>query len=105
MDSLFDKKTKLNRVFNIIDNGFVQDRIRIIIDYKCFERYKSYVMELIRNGFVFVLNLDESFNYSSDNIEYLELFDKILINSSKYYYKDMKNNGKIKNRIISVNEV
>ena len=104
-DSLFNKKTKLNRVFNIIDNPFIQDRLRVVIDYKCFVRYKSYIMELIRNGFIFVLNLDESFNYSSDNIEYLELFDKILINTSKYYYKDMKNNGKIKNRIISVNEV
>ncbi len=105
VDSIFEKKTKINRVFNIVDNPFVQDRLRFIIDYKCFTRYRAYVMEFMRNGFVFALNLDDSFDYSSDNIEYLELFDKILIDSSKYYYKDMKNNGKIKNRIISVDEV
>jgi len=42
---------------------------------------------------------------SSENIEYLELFDSILLNSSKYYYKDMKKNAKIKNRIINIDEV
>lgn len=104
-ESLFDKKTKIARVFHILDNPFIQDRVRIIIDYHSFVRYKSYVMEYMRNGFVFVLNLDDTFDYSSENIEYLELFDKILLKSSKYYYKDMKNNGKIKNRIISVDEV
>ena len=104
-ESLFDKKTKIARVFHIIDNSFIQDRVRIIVDYHSFVRYRSYIMEFMRNGFMFVLNLDESFDYSSENIEYLELFDKILLKSSKYYYKDMKNNGKIKNRIISVDEV
>lgn len=104
-DSLFDKKTKLNRVFGIVDNPFIQDRVRIIINYKCFVRNKADIMEFIRNGFVFALFLDDSFEFSSDNIEYLELFDKILIKTDKYYYKDMKNNGKIKSRIISVDEV
>jgi len=104
-DSLFDKKVKLNRVFGIIDNVFMQDRIRSIVTYECFKRYKSYVMELMRKGFVFAIYLDESFDYSSENIEYLELFESILLNSKKYYYKDMKNDGKIKSRIIDVDEV
>lgn len=104
-DSLFDKKTKISRVFNIIDNTYVQDRVRIIVDYRSFVRYRAYVMEFMRQGFVFILNLDDSFDYSSENIEYLELFDKILLKTDKYYYKDMKNNGKIKSRIISVDEV
>ena len=104
-DSLFDKKSKLSRVFGIVDNPYVQDRLRIILNYKCFVKNKADIMELVRNGFVFALNLDDSFEFSSDNIEYLELFDKILIKTDKYYYKDMKNNGKIKSRIISVDEV
>ena len=62
-------------------------------------------MDYIRNGFVFVIKLDESFDYNSDNIEYLELFDKIIIQSDKYYYKDMKKRGRIKDRIIAVDEV
>lgn len=103
--SFFDKKTKVSRVFNIIDNTFIQDRLRIVIDYSCFERYKSYVMEFMRQGFVFAIYLDEKFDYSSENIKFLELFDRIFIEKSKYYYKDMKNNGKIRDRIITIDEV
>ncbi len=104
-DSFFDKKQKINRLFNIIDNPFVQDRFRVVVTYKCFTRYKSYVMEYMRLGFVFAIELDESFDYSSSSIEFLELFEKIFIQNDKYYYKDMKNNGKIKDRIVSVDEV
>lgn len=103
--SLFDKKTKVNRVFGIIDNSYIQDHLDIVVSYECFNKYQGSIMELMRKGFVFGIYLDDSFEYCSDNIEYLELFDKILLNSSKYYYKDMKNNGKIKSRIISVDEV
>ena len=49
--------------------------------------------------------LDKSFDYSTDNLEYLEVFDYIFMNSDKYYYKDMLNNGKINKRIIIVDEV
>ncbi len=103
--SLFDKKTKVARLFNIIDNTFIQDRLRIVVNFSCFDRYKSYVMEFMRQGFVFALYLDEKFDYSTENIKYLELFDRIFMENSKYYYKDMKNNGKIRDRIISIDEV
>lgn len=104
-DSFFDKKVKLSRIMKIVDNPFVQDRFRIIITYKCFNRYKSYVTEYMRQGFMFGLYLDDTFDYSSNNIELLELFEKIFIVTNKYYYKDMKNSAKIKDRIISVDEV
>ena len=103
--SYFDKKTKIKGLFAIIDNTYVQDRLRIAIDFATFQRYKSYVLDYMRNGFVFAIKLDESFDYSSENIEYLELFDRIIIGKDKYYYKDMKKSGKIKDRIITVDEV
>lgn len=103
--SYFDKKTKIKGLFNIIDNAYVQDRLRIAIDFATFTRYKSYVLDYIRNGFVFAIKLDESFDYNSENIEFLELFDKIIMDGKKYYYKDMKKRGKIKDRIITVDEV
>ena len=103
--SYFDKKTKIKGLFGIIDNSYVQDRLRIAIDFETFKRYKSYVFEYMRSGFVFAIKLDESFDYSSENIEYLELFDRIIIGKDKYYYKDMKKSGKIKDRIITVDEV
>ncbi len=103
--SYFDKKTKIKSLFGSIDSIYVQDRLRIAITFETFTKYKSYVMEYIRNGFVFAIKLDESFDYSTDNVEYLELFDKIILETDKYYYKDMKKRGKIKDRIIAVDEV
>lgn len=103
--SFFGKKVKLNRIINVIDNDYIQERLRIVITYQCFVKYKSYIMEYTRQGFVFAIYLDDSFDYSSENIEFLEVFDKILLDSSKYYYKDMKNNVKIRSRIINVDEV
>lgn len=104
-DTFFDKKVKLSRVLKIVDNGFVQDKLRIIITFKCFKRYKSYIKECMRNGFVFSIYLDETFEYSSENTEFIELFEKIFIESDKYYFKDMKKSVKIKDRIVSIDEV
>lgn len=104
-DTFFDKKTKLSRIFKIVDNPFIQERFTLVITYKCFMRYKSYVREYMRQGFVFALYLDSSFEYNSENIELLELFNKIFIDPSKYYYKDMKKRAKIKDRIVSIDEV
>lgn len=104
-ETFFDKKVKLGRILKTVDNGFIQDKLRIVIDFKCFKRYKSYVTECMRNGFVFCLYLDDTFEYSSENIEFMELFEKIFINSDKYYFKDMKKSVKIKDRIVSIGEV
>ena len=103
--TFFDKKTKLSRVINTVDDPYIQEKIRIVVTFECFTRYKSYVLELKRKGFVFAIYLDKSFDYSSDNIEYLEVFDKIIMENNKYYNKDMLKNDKINTRIISVDEV
>ena len=103
--SFFEKKNKINSLFGMIDNPFVQDKLRIIVDFKTFNKYKPEVTDFMRDGFIFAIYLDESFDYNSENIEFLELFEKILLHDDKYYYKDLKKNGKIKNRIISVDEV
>jgi hypothetical protein len=103
--SFFDKKIKINSLFSLIDSPYVQDKLRLVVDFKSFAKYRGYVTEYMRQGFIFAVYLDESFDYSSDNIEFLELFEKILLHNDKYYYKDLKKNGKIKSRIISVDEV
>lgn len=103
--SFFSKKVKLTRLLNVIDSPYVEEKLRCVITYDCFVKYKNNVMDFMREGFVFGIYLDDSFDYSSENIEFLELFDKIFIKSDKYYYKDMKNNVKIRDRIVSVDEV
>lgn len=103
--SVFEKKTKLARFLNIVDNQFIVEKLRLVVTYECFVRYRTYILELMRKGFIFAVYLDETFDYSSENIEYLVTFDKILMLNGKYYYKDMLKNGTINSRIIVVDEV
>ena len=46
-----------------------------------------------------------TFQLTKQKPEYLELFEKIFLDFSKYYYKDMKKSVKIRDRIVSVDEV
>ena len=103
--SIIDKRSKLNRLMTIIDNEYVVDKLRIVINFDTFDRFRTYIFELMKQGFIFDIFLDDKFNYSSDNIEYLVTFEKIFMLKDKYYYKDMKNNGTIKNRIEIVDGV
>lgn len=98
--SFYTKKQKLNRLLNIIDNEYIMNKLNVLIDFSTFKKYRAYVMEDMRTGIPFALRLDDEFEYSSENTKYLELFNKIIIKKDKYYYNDMRKNGKINNRII-----
>ncbi len=103
--SVFAKQKKKQSMLNIIDNEYIIEKINLIVTFDCFTRYRTYIMELMHDGFKFTLSLDKTFEYSSYNLEYLEVFDTIFMLKDKYYYKDMMNNGKIGKRIIIVDEV
>ena len=103
--SIIDKKSKLNRLMTIVDSEYVVNKLRIVVNFDTFERYRTYIFELMKQGFIFDIFLDDKFNYSSDNIEYLVTFEKIFMLKDKYYYKDMTKNGTIKSRIEIVDGV
>lgn len=103
--SIIDKKGKLSRLTSLIDNEYIADKIRLLINFDTFDRFRTYIFELMKQGFVFDIFLDDKFNYSSENIEYLVTFEKIFMLKDKYYYKDMTNNDKIKDRIEIVDGV
>ena len=103
--SIFAKQKKKNSLLNIIDNEYIIEHINLVVTFDCFTRYRTYIMELMHDGYQFTLSLDKTFDYSSDNLEYLEVFNNIFMLKDKYYYKDMLNNAKIGKRIIIVDEV
>ena len=103
--SIIDKKGKLNRLTTLIDNEYIVDKVRLLINFDTFDRFRTYIFELMKQGFIFDIFLDDKFNYSSENIEYLITFEKIFMLKDKYYYKDMTNNDKIKGRIEIVDGV
>lgn len=103
--SIFDKITKRNRLLSIIDSEYIIEHIELVITFDCFQSNRDIVLELKHEGYQFSLSLDKTFDYSSDNLEYLEIFDYIFTLKDKYYYKDMINNAKIGKRIKIVDEV
>lgn len=103
--SIFDKLTKKNRLLGSIDNEFLLEHINLNVTFTCFKKQREEIFDLMHNGYKFSLSLDKGFDYSSDNLEYLEVFDNIFMLKDKYYYKDMLNNGKIGKRILIVDEV
>ena len=103
--SIFSKTTKRARLLSIIDNEYILEHVNLVITFDTFKLYKNTIIELLHNGYLFTIALDDSFNYCSENLEYLEIFTNILMLKDKYYYKDMLKNGKLGKRIIIVDEV
>ena len=103
--SIFSKSTKKARLLNIIDNEYIIEHINLVITFSAFQQNKSTIIELMHKGFQFTISLDKTFEYCSDNLEYLEMFSNIFMLKDKYYYKDMLKNGKLGKRIIIVDEV
>ncbi len=103
--SIIDKTTKRNRLLTIIDNDFIIEHINLVITFAAFKLHKNFIIELMHRGFIFTISLDKTFDYCSDNLEYLEMFNNIFMLKDKYYYKDMLNNDKLGKRIIIVDEV
>ena len=103
--SIFNKTTKKNRLLSIIDNEYILEHISLVITFNAFQQNKSNVVELMHKGYMFTIALDKTFDYCSENLEYLEMFSNIFMLKDKYYYKDMLKNGKLGKRIIIVDEV
>ena len=103
--SILGKTTKKNRLLNIIDNEYILEHINLVITFNALEQYKSSIIELMHKGYKFTISLDKTFDYCSENLEYLEMFNNIFMLKDKYYYKDMLKNGKLGKRIIIVDEV
>ena len=103
--SIFSKSTKKNRLLSIVDNEFVIEHLNLIVTFDAFKNNKNTIIELMHKGFMFTIALDKTFEYCSENLEYLEMFTNIFMLKDKYYYKDMTKNGKLGKRIIIVDEV
>ena len=103
--SIFSKTTKRARLLSIIDNEYILEHVNLVITFDTFKLYKNTIIELLHDGYLFTIALDDSFNYCSENLEYLEIFTNIFMLKDKYYYKDMIKNGKLGKRIIIVDEV
>ncbi len=79
--SIIEKKDKLSRLFEIIDNDMIKNNIVINIKYSDYEKNKELFNEYISNGYNLSLELDDSFEYTEKNLIWLSIFKFILGNS------------------------
>ena len=101
-NSLFEKKQKLNRLLEVINNQSIQDRISFIIDHKNFIKYKEEIYNFIKEGFKIAIKLDETFEFDVIELKRLTIFSYILVDKNFNYYQDVLKNKKILENIIEI---
>lgn len=79
--SIIEKKDKLNRLFEIIDNEMIKNNIVINIKYSDYINNKKVFNDYISLGYNLSLELDDSFEYTEKNLIWLSVFKYILGNS------------------------
>ncbi len=81
--SLFSKKEKIKRVFDIIRNDICFSSISFNISYQDFLDNKDKVLQFIREGINFNVILDDTF-LKDKSYGVLDIFQNIIITDSKY---------------------
>ena len=66
--SLVDKEDKQKRLFNIIDNDIIKDRIILKVDESDFLKYRDNYLKYINEGYKFILYLNKESSLKNDSI-------------------------------------
>jgi len=89
--SIFDKKAKKNRLFNIIDSDAIKEKLIIKMDSLQFELNQDAVIEMIQNGYKMAIELNYNFDFNKNNLKRLEIFEYILVKPEDAEKIDYKN--------------
>lgn len=92
---LFEKKQKLSRLLNIIDNQLVKENTSFLFTYEQFIKYKDMIESLIKNNYQVSILLDDSFVCDDIHCQRLIIFKKVLISSKYNCYDYILQNKKI----------
>lgn len=88
-NSLFKKMQKLDSMLAIINNQALQDKIYITITYRDFQKNKQLINDYMREGFNFVVELDDYFKDTSELAQLSVVFKYIVVPSNIQVYKDV----------------
>lgn len=66
--SLIEKEDKLKRLFNIIDNDIVKDRVILSVNENDFLEYRDNYLKYINEGYKFILYLSDDSSLKNDSI-------------------------------------
>ena len=98
-DSLFEKKQKITRLLNTIDNSALQDKLSIKIRHETFLKYRDDAYEMLRSGYKIALIADETIDTDRAELEKLKMFKYILINKDAPYYEEITRKKRLQNII------
>ena len=76
------KKSLNNKLYSIIDNDMLRDKIFIKILYSDFLKEKDEIYTHMRKGYKYVIILDEAFIDNEDSIKLLSIFKYIMLKRS-----------------------
>lgn len=91
---LLVKKNKLNSLFRIIDLDILKEKLIMKISIDEYITFKDQVDQLIRNGYSFAINMDESFKKIKDNVPF-DVFTYIIFDGKIENIKDFPNIDKV----------
>ena len=88
----------MEKVLKIISEPAIQERIRIKITNTNFEKHREEIYELMKLGYKFVLEVDDTFEVTQENIKKLSIFSYVIISSKlnnieefKQYERELEN--------------
>ncbi len=87
--TLFEKEKKIKRLLKIVDNDLLKEKIIFKITYKNYLSSTEYIAKMLKLGYKFAVELDDSFNNNEANLILLNSFEFIIINNDKYYFKEL----------------
>lgn len=99
-ETLLEKTKKIKGILNILNSPAIQEKVSFSITYKNFSKYKSEISKFMKLGYKFSLCLDETFKVNFTNIERLNMFEFVIVDTNLDNYSEiMKNKKMIKNLI------
>lgn len=100
--TLFEKNTKIERLLSCVENEIVQEKINFKVYYSEFVKDKENFYSLMRRGYKIAIILDETFEDTDENIDRLEIFSYILVDSKWDKYTRIKKEDKLENKVIAI---
>ena len=90
---------KIKSVLELIKDPALQDKINLKVTYQEYKKNKSEIFELMREGYKFAIELDETFEDESE-IEKLQMFAYIIVSDETPCKKQIEKNYKKMDKIL-----
>lgn len=97
--TLLKKKQKIKKVLELIDDPAQQDKISFKVKYDDFKDYTKEIYELMKEGYKFAIELDNSLKDPKE-IEKLSMFSYIIVPKKVKLYKEIMRRNKKAVKII-----